>query len=450
MLKKSLILPLFFIAKLAAAFQLQPADHTFVDEVQRASFQFFIEQSHPETGLVADRARAEGTNRPSLSSIASTGFGLTSLCIASERQWIAPVDAENQALKTLRFLHDKMPHVNGFYYHFVNNATGERAGRNEVSSIDTALLLAGVLTARQYFKNDEIERLTAGIYGRIDWNWMLNGQKTLSMGWKPETGFIKHRWAHYNESMLLYLLAMGSPTHAIPAESWKAWERSEVKTYNGHTFIHCAPLFTHQFSHAWIDFRNQRDDVADYFRNSTLATLAQRQFCADQNKRFPQWSQELWGLTAADTVKGYKAFGTALDAHDERFLDGTLVPCAPGGSLPFAPEECLSVLRKLKNDYSDKIFKRYGFVDAFNPHTGWFAPDVIGIDVGITLVMAENLRSGFVWKNFMQNTELQNAMKHAGFRAVSNDEAAILVKDRTSLFQVLEVIALDAKHASNP
>jgi len=429
---------------------MQQQDHAFVDEVQRASFQFFIEQTHPETGLVADRARAEGSNKPSLSSIASTGFGLTSLCIASERNWMAPEVAEKQALKTLTFLHDRMPHVNGFYYHFVNNATGERAGRNEVSSIDTTLLLAGVLTVRQYFANPEVERLAADIYNRIDWNWMLNGQKTLSMGWKPETGFIKHRWAHYNESMLLYLLAMGSPTHAIPADSWKAWERSEVKTYNGDTFIHCAPLFTHQFSHAWIDFRNKRDDVADYFRNSTLATLAQRQFCADQSKRFPQWSQELWGLTAADTVKGYKAFGTALDAHDERVLDGTLVPCAPGGSLPFAPRECLSVLRKLKADYSDKIFKRYGFVDAFNPHTGWFAPDVIGIDVGITLVMGENLRSGFVWNKFMQNKELQSAMKQAGFRDVSEDEAAILVKSRTSIFRVLEAVAGDVKHASNP
>lgn len=450
MLKKSLILSLLFIAKLSSAFQLQPEDNAFVDELQRASFQFFIEQSHPDTGLVADRARAEGTNKPSLSSIAATGFGLTALCIATERKWIAPEAAEKQALTTLRFLNDRMPHVNGFFYHFVNNATGERAGRNEVSSIDTALLLAGVLTVRQYFQSSEIERLAASIYGRIDWNWMLNSQKTLSMGWKPETGFIRHHWAHYNESMLLYLLAIGSPTHPIPAESWKAWERSDVKTYNGRTFIHCAPLFTHQFSHAWIDFRDKRDDVADYFRNSTLATLAQRQFCADQSKRFPQWSEELWGLTAADTEKGYRAFGTALNAGDQRRLDGTLVPCAPGGSLPFAPQECLSVLRKFKDVYKDQIFKRYGFVDAFNPETGWFAPDVIGIDVGITLVMAENLRTGLVWKNFMQNTELQNAMKSAGFRAVSNDEAVILDKDRTSLFRVLEVIASDAKHASNP
>lgn len=450
MLKKSFVIPLLFIAKFSAAFQMQETDHAFVDEVQRASFQFFIEQTHPETGLVADRARAEGTNKPSLSSIASTGFGLTSLCIASERKWIRTEEAEKQALTTLRFLHDRMPHVNGFYYHFVNNATGERAGRNEISSIDTALLLAGVLTVRKYFANPEIERLASGIYNRIDWNWMLDGKQTLSMGWKPESGFIKHRWAHYNESMLLYLLAMGSPTHPIPAESWKAWERSEVKTYNGDTFIHCAPLFTHQFSHAWIDFRNKRDDVADYFRNSTLATLAQRQFCADQNKRFPHWSEELWGLTAADTAKGYKAFGTALDAHDERFLDGTLVPCAPGGSLPFAPAECLSVLRKLKTDYSDKIFKRYGFVDAFNPHTGWFAPDVIGIDVGITLVMSENLRSGFVWNTFMQNKEMTSAMSKAGFRDVSTDEAAILVKSRTSIFRALEAVASDVKSASNP
>lgn len=424
------------LAKSASAFQLQPADLHFMDDIQRSSFRFFQEQTHPETGMVADRARADGVNRPELSSIAATGFGLTSLCIAAERGWVSKTSAQADTLKALRFIRYRMPHVRGFYYHFVHNATGERAGRNEVSSIDTALMLAGVLTARQYFEHSEIRDLADAIYQRVDWPWMLNGQKTLSMGWKPETGFIRHHWAHYNESMLLYLMAMGSPTHPIPVDSWKAWERTEVRMYGGTTFIHCAPLFTHQFSHAWIDFRRKRDDVADYFRNSKLATLAQRQFCADQNSRFSEWSDELWGLTAADTPKGYKVIGTALDEHDMRRLDGTLVPCAPGGSLPFAPQECLAALRKMKSVYGDRIYKLYGFVDAFNPQTGWFAPDVIGIDVGITLVMAENLRSEFVWKTFMKNVEVQSAMKSAGFRDLTPYEAASLDRDRTSLFKL--------------
>jgi hypothetical protein len=426
---------LFSLSSTLYAFELGTDDAAFLDRMQKASFVYFNEQTHPVTGLVADRALADGSSRPTLSSIAATGFGLTSLCVATEHGWIDRPAAEARALATVRFIHEEMPQKNGFFYHFVHNDTGKRFGRCELSSIDTALLLAGVLTVRQYFDNAEIKSHAKAIYDRIDWNWMRDSQDTLSMGWTPERGFLRPHWIQYNECMLLYLLAMGSDTHAIPPESWLAWKRTAVGTYAGQTFIQCPPLFTHQYSHAWVDFRNQRDDVADYFRNSVYATLAQRQFCIDQRARFSKWTNNLWGLTAADTPAGYRAFGAPLDeGHKLSQLDGTLMPCAPGGSLPFAPAECLSALRQMHDDFGDLIYKHYGFVDSFNPETGWFAPDVIGIDVGITLLMTENLRSEMVWKTFMKNGEIAEAMKRARFRPITTEEQAHLDLERTSLF----------------
>jgi hypothetical protein len=424
---------LLLLAVSARGFDVSPADASFLDKVEHGLFLYFDEQADPVTGLVADRARADGTNRPELSSIAATGFGLTALCVGAQRGWIPYAVAEARVRKTLEFLRDGMPHVHGFYYHFIYIKTGERAGRSEVSSIDTALLLAGVLTVRQYFPTPEIERAARAIYERVDWEWIRDGKETLSMGWTPERGFLPAHWVQYNECLMLYLMALGSPTKPIPAECWTAFKRSQVVCYAGQTFIQCAPLFTHQYSQAWFDFRGQRDDVADYFRNSTYATLAQRQFCCDQRATFPRWSENLWGLTAADTVKGYCVFGTE-DVKDLARLDGTLVPCAPGGSLPFAPVECLAALKEMDRQYGRQIFKRYGFVDAFNPQTGWVGADVIGIDAGIMLVMAENLRSELTWKHFMKNPEIQAAMKKAKFRVLTTDEKLHLDEKRTSIF----------------
>jgi hypothetical protein len=384
-------------------------DDRFLDELERASFLFFWESAHPETGLVKDRSRADGRDPREIASIAATGFGLTALCIAHERKYAPRPEIETRVLNTLRFLWDGLPHEHGFYYHFVNYRTGERAWKCELSSIDTAILLCGVLTARQHFKTPEIRRLAGQIYHRTDWRWMLRGTNVLSHGWKPESGFLNSNWDHYCELLMLYLLAIGSPSHAAPAESWHAFTRPLFE-YKGHKFISSTdPLFIHQYSHAWFDFRNRRDTYANYFENSVTATKAHKQFCLDLD--YPHFGEDMWGITASDSAKGYRAWG-GPPVHGE--VDGTLVPCAAAGSLPFLPEETIRVLRAMRTQYGDRIWKRYGFIDAFNPQSGWHAPDVIGIDVGISMLMAENVRSEFVWRTFMKNPEAQRAMKLVG------------------------------------
>jgi len=298
-------------------------------------------------------------------------------------------------------------------FHFVAATDGQRVWQSEASTIDTALFLQGALLAREYLRDPDVNQLVNELYARIDWRWALDGGDTLSHGWRPESGFIAHRWDSYAEQMGLYLLGLGAPSHQLPTSAWEAWQRGPHVAQGGQTFIGSGPLFTHQYAHAWFDFRGQRDRHADYWQNSVDATLAQREWSAAQSARFPLWSRDLWGLTASDSARGYVAWGTPARADDES--DGTLVPYAPGGSLPFAPRECLTALRRMREVGGEKVWGRYGFADAFNPHTGWASPDVIGINVGITLVMAENLRSGSVWRTFMRAPEVQRALRLAGF-----------------------------------
>jgi hypothetical protein len=388
-------------------------DEAFLEDLQRRCFNYFWEQAEPSTGLVADRAPADGSGKFSEASIASTGFGLAALCIADERGWVERDKAYQRVLTTLRFIWEKMPHERGFYYHFVNNKTGERVWNCELSSIDTGLLMAGVLTARQYYKGTEVEDLATKIYERVDWPWMRGKGQTLTMGWTPENGFLNATWDGYSEHTIIYLMGIGSTTYPLPAEAWKIWKREPVITYDGLTFMACPPLFTHQFSHAFVDYRDKRDDFANYYRNSVLATRAHRQMCIKLAKRFPHFGEDLWGITASDYAGGYTAWGGPPATGN---IDGTVVPCAAAGSIPFLPDEVIRTLRYMKKTYGDKVWKRYGFVDAFNPQTGYTADHVIGIDVGISLLMIENYRSGFVWKYFMANPEVQRAMGLAGFR----------------------------------
>lgn len=222
----------------------------------------------------------------------------------------------------------------------------------------------------------------------------------------------------------MYLLGIGAPKQALPPESWQAWRREPLVRFSGRSFIQCSPLFIHQYAHAWFDFRGRRDAFADYWQNSVDATLAQRSWCAAQKSRFPHWSSNLWGLTASDGARGYMDWGTPGPAKDES--DGTLVPCAPAGSLPFAPRECLTALRQMREIGGAAVWGRYGFADAFNPETGWVDSDVIGIDQGITLVMAENLRSGLVWRIFMLAPEVQRGMNLAGFSPMGKPEPSSL------------------------
>lgn len=395
-------------------------EDAFLEELSHRSFLFFWEQANPRTGLVADRARADGSGSPPrVASIASVGFGLSGMCAAAEHGWLDRTQIVERVRTTLRFLHDDMPHERGFYYHFVDVDTGERTDSCELSTIDTALLMAGVLTAREYFDDGEIRELATKLFDRVEWPWMLNEAGTLSMGWTPEAGHLAARWDGYSEHMLLYLMGLGSSTHPLPQDTWYAWKREPVGTYAGMTYLQCPPLFTHQYSQAWIDFRERRDAVADYWLNSVLATRAQRLMCIDLRRAFPLYGETLWGLTSSDGPDGYKGWGGPPPTICPP-IDGAVVPCAPGGSLPFLPGECLAALRSMKERYGERIWKKYGFADAFNPHTGWVSTDVIGIDVGITLLMVENRRSGLIWETFMKNREIQRAMRRAGFVSTAN------------------------------
>lgn len=388
------------------------SDDALLDEIERAAFSFFWNEAHSATGQVRDRALMIGDERRREASIAATGFGLTGLCIADSRGYGKSAEISDRVRQTLRFLKQKLPHEHGFFYHFVDFETGERAWNCELSSIDTSLLLCGVLTARQHFKDAEIQELATAIYERVDWPWMLNGGQTFSMGWNPGRGFLGARWDHYCELMMMYLLALGSPTHPVSGETWKAWKRPTVKFQELEYISSGDPLFTHQFSQAWFDFRGKRDAFANYFDNSTTATKAHKAFCLSLADEFPDYSAHLWGITSSDSASGYQAWGGPPRLGR---LDGSVVPCATGGSLAFLRDDCMRVLRTIRERYP-KAWGRYGYVDVFNPLKGWYNADVIGIDVGITMVMAENARSQFVWNTFMKNKEAQRGMEKAGFR----------------------------------
>ena len=395
-------------------------DEAFLDDMQRRACLFYVEQASPTTGQILDRAANNTTGKLDprrMASIAATGYGLTALCIADKRKYFPHAQLRDQVVRTLRFHAHKLYNNHGFFYHFNDVETGERIDRNEVSSMDTSLLLCGVLTARAHFSDDpEIYQLASFIYNRVDWPWMLNGGTTFSMGWNPESGFLNARWSHYCELMMIYLLAIASPTHPVPASSWNAWERETI-TYNGLTYISGNdPLFTHQFSQAFFDFRNKRDRYADYFANSITATRAHEAFCLSLGKPY---SPDYWGISASDYDGGYTAWG-GPNADGKGFgpIDGSVVPNATAGSLPFLPEACLRVQRALKANYGDKAWGRYGFCDAFHPQTNYYDPDVLGLDLGISLVQAENLRTRFVWETFARNPEVPLAFRRAGFHSI--------------------------------
>jgi hypothetical protein len=383
----------------------------FLDDLEHANFLFFWEQGNPTTGLIKDRCNVRTSDKSVAASIASTGFGLTAICIAEKRGFISHADARLRVLHTLSFLWHKLPTHRGFFYHFANINTGERIWDSEASSVDTAILLCGILTCGQHFEDKDIRELAHAIFDRVDWTWLSEDTTLLSHGWTPEMGFIPSRWDLYSELMMMYLLGMGSTTHPLHSEAWFAWKRTTFE-YDGMRYVGSfAPLFVHQYSQAWFDFRNKRDQYADYFQNSVIATDVHRRFCVELNVDFPDYSNALWGITASDSPHGYVAWGGPPATGP---IDGTIVPSAAGGSLPFMPHETLRVLRTIHDHYPN-AWSRYGFVNAFNPLTGWYDTDVIGIDTGITMLMAENTRTGFVWETFMKNPEAQRGMTTAGF-----------------------------------
>ncbi len=388
-------------------------DERLLDEIERRACLYFYEQADPATGLVRDRARMEGIETRNVASIAGTGFGLSSLAIADHRHYLSHGEAKRRVERTLEFLASPTGQKNGFFYHFLDASTGRRAWASEISSVDTAWLLCGVLHVRAHWRDDAyIHRLASEIFDRVDWRWMLNGGTMLCHGWTPEHGFLPYRWDSYCELLAMYLLAIGSPSSPIPAASWNALKRP-VSTWREFTYIEpSAPLFVHQYSHAWFDFRGRRDRYADYFENSKLATAAHRELCVSLSRKYPWYGREMWGVTASDSPSGYRIW-----CSPDCPPDGTLVPCAAGGSLPFLPENTIAVLRNMLGRYGNKAWGRYGFVDAFQPGENWFNPDVIAINQGIMLLMAENTRSGLVWKEMMSNPETRRGMDLAGFSA---------------------------------
>ena len=408
------------------------SDDDFLEYVQATAFDYFWYEANPANGMVRDR-----TQPWSAASIAAMGFGLTAIGIGIDHGWITRDAGRERVRRTLQTLWETPQGTaeggtsgyKGWFYHFLRMEDGTRFGSSELSSIDTALLLGGVLYVREYFNESsppdrQIRRLADRIFARVDWRWMLNRGGTLTMGWTPEHGFLRARWNGYNEASILYLMGIGAERrNRLGPEHWRNWTKTySWKESHGYEFVHFPPLFGHQYSAVWIDFRGMADDYirekgTTYFENSRRATLAQREYCIANPGGYPGYGPNVWGLTACDGpgsngTHSYIARGAPPAEND----DGTIAPTAAGGSLPFAPEECTRALRTIYDRYRERIWCGYGFRDAFNLKEDWFGVDAIGIDQGPILIMAENLRTGRVWQVMRRNEVFRRGLKQAGFQ----------------------------------
>ncbi len=409
------------------AAKIPVGDDEFLELVQRQTFQYFVECSNPANGLVMDKA----LNLPvgsravdfsySAATIAGVGFALSAYPVGVERGWMTREKAVGLTRTTLRFFAEKMQHEHGFFYHFVDMKTGARAMKCEISSIDTALFLAGALFAAKYFQDAEIQRLAQQIYERTDWEWMCNGGRFPSMGWTPENGFIKATWDHYSEGLLLYVLALGAPKHTLPADAWnfrRLWGR-----YKEHVYLINQPLFTHQFPQVWLDLRAKRDAYANYFASSVQATLANRQFCQDLRQSYKTFSENIWGLTACIGPDTYNAYGAP---PNPAVVDGTVAPAGAACSIVFTPQLSIAALREYYDSKPAGIKKRlqgrFGLSDSFNIDRDFVASEAFAINQGPMLLMIENYRSGMIWKHFMEVPCVIQAMNKAGFKPDTADE----------------------------
>ena len=371
-------------------------ENSFLDKLEYDSFQYFIGEMNPENGLIKDSSRPGAP-----ASVAVVGFGLTSICIGASRGWISEEEAYEKILRILKTFDAVVPNEHGFFYHFLDMRTAKRAWNSEVSSIDTALFIAGALYAGEYFKDTEIEYLALRIYRRVEWPWMMNGKKIICMGWKPETDFLRYYWDSYSEALILYALAIGSPTHPIEKEAWFEWKRF-TGSYGEYDVVYSyfGSLFTYQYSQAWIDFRQITDkDGTNYFTNSINASLANKAFCVDSMNRFKTYEENTWGLTACIGPSGYNGYGAE---PGKAFHDGTIAPCGMAGSMVFAGQDVMKGLEHIYENYGKFIYGKYGFKDAFNVDQNWWAEEYLGIDVGITVLMIENFRTGAIWEKFMK------------------------------------------------
>ncbi|TNE73347.1 Tat pathway signal protein [bacterium] len=415
----------------------------FMSDLKKRTFTYFWD--------VVDTVNFQTDDRyPSrtFTSIAATGFALPAYIIGVENQYISREQAAERTLAMLSWLWKSKQSTDehgatgykGFYYHFLNFGSGTRFKDVELSTIDTGLLMAGILTAQSYFDADntkeaQIRDLADKLYLRVEWNWAMNGNRTMSMGWRPEKGFISSQWKGYNEAMVLVVMAMGSPTYPISDDSWNAWtETYHWEAFQGYEHLNFGPLFGHQYSQMFIDFKGiqdayMKDKGIDYFENSRRATLSQQAYAANNPLGFVGYSSNMWGLTASDgpnnvekmingksvRFRTYSARGAAEDYLED---DGTLVPTAAGGSIPFAPEQTLETLYEMKNRFGDKVYREYGFIDAFNltyQENGWFNDDYIGIDQGPIIIQLENYQTGLIWNILKKNKYIVSGLKKAGF-----------------------------------
>jgi hypothetical protein len=432
-----------------------PDTEAFLDKLERETFQWFWDLADPATRLIPDRAPTK-----SFSSIAAVGFGLTAYTVGAERGWVTRDEAAQRTAETLRFLIKApqgdaprgMTGYSGFYYHFLDMKTGERFEKIELSTIDTTLLVAGALCAQSYFDRDDpvevqIRADADAIYRRIEWTWIQPRPPGVSMGWTPEEGFHGYNWSGYDEAMILYLLALGSPTHAIDPAAWPQWCKTYLwGSFYGQEHVNFSPLFGHQYSHVWVDFRGIQDAYMrargiDYFENSRRATISQRAYAGANPAGWEGYGASVWGLTACDgpfdgTLKiagqlrefhGYAARGASLRHVID---DGTIAPTAAAGSIPFAPEIVVPALQEMTRRWPD-VRNKYGFLDAFNPTlgavtmrvasgqiiegVGWFDADQLGIDQGPIVAMIENYRSGLIWRTMRKNPYIVVGLKRAGF-----------------------------------
>jgi hypothetical protein len=425
-MRPKLLTPVLLLVLAASTAGASITEEALLDSLQRTSFQFFWNEANPTTGLIKDRSTPG-----SPCSIASLGFGLTGICIGIDHGWVTRADGRDRILAALRTLWNSPQGsgasgfigYQGLFYHFIDMSTATRVWDSELSTIDTALLFAGILFCREYFDGAdsldvEVRALADSITERADWEFMRNSGSGIRMGWKPVTGFSGFgNWIGYNEAMILYIIALGSPTHAVPASTWTYWTSGyDWQTWYGQTYVNFPPLFGHQYSHCWIDFRCIQDDYMlshgiTYFENSRRATLAQRSYCIANPGGQIGYSDSLWGITAGDGPDGYEARGAPPAQND----DGTITPTAAASSIPFAPEVVIPAIRNMYNAYRPQLWMQYGFRDGFNLSRAWWGPDVIGIDQGPILLMIENYLTGSVWNRFMQNADIQLGLQAAGF-----------------------------------
>lgn len=431
-----------------------------VAELQKRTFDWFVHVTDRQRGLTPDRWPTQ-----SFSSVAAIGFSLACWPVGVERGWMTRDEARTRTLNTIRFFHDApqgpdargMTGHKGFFYHFLDMTTGHRFGTTELSTVDTALLVGGMLFAARFFDGEdadevEIRRLTQAIYERIEWDWVMVRPDRISMGWHPETGFIEADWNVYNEGMLVLLLAMGSPTHPVPPSVWDEWcsvyDRSWTAAW-GPEHLHFGPMFGHQYSHLFIDYRGIRDawmraksaeiGAFDYFENSRRAVQAQRKYAVDNPGGWAGYSAEVWGLTACD---GPGDFKQVIEGREREFFsysargpgerdDGTIAPTAAMASYPFAPLEVTACLKAMKARYGAAIYGEWGFLDAFNPTltaagkpllhgrvvpgVGWVDGDYLGIDQGPIVAMIENGRSDLIWRHMRAEPNLRRGLERAGF-----------------------------------